>query len=636
MTQAAPEPVAAAIASGSGEEDLLEFLYLMPVGVLRFDDSGTIDLANPVATRLLMPLQRTPDLDNAYLALERLCPDLEERIRRSSRPVGILLDQQRLEAPDGQRVIALTLTVVRIRPGVNMAVLREVGRLSDMAAYAFAGADLLVETSLAGRITWAGGAFSNLFGIAPEHAVGRSFGSLFQADDAPALARATEMVTREGRLRPILIGLDTTPPTRCSLAGMLASAPHRRCLWTIGPVPAELARDEPTPAPRDQFRAAAEEAIRRDDGSSLGVLDVTGWSEATAELGAGKVVQLRRRIAKLGAEQGGSVVLGELAAGRFGIVGQPGTDLARLGTLLEELVRDETGADAHVEGRTVALESKGMTIEQSVQALRLLLTRYAGSGVRSGDGLAGGLAGILERARSNRRSLLEVIRSRAFDLVYQPVVGLQDGRPHHLEALIRPRSDGASLTADPGEFVSLAETVGLARELDQAVLERALGTLKHAPVPVAVNLSALSLADPMFLRRLLEQATRLPRGRLLIEMTETGEVGDLKGMQARLAQLRNVGVPVCIDDFGAGHASFRSVRDIRFDFVKIDGAYVQAAGESEQGRAFIRAMCDLARSSGAETIAEMIETEAEARLMRELGVVYGQGWLFGRPAPLPG
>jgi EAL domain-containing protein (putative c-di-GMP-specific phosphodiesterase class I) len=103
----------------------------------------------------------------------------------------------------------------------------------------------------------------------------------------------------------------------------------------------------------------------------------------------------------------------------------------------------------------------------------------------------------------------------------------------------------------------------------------------------------------------------------------------------QIQRIRAAGVPVCLDDFGAGSASFRYLRELRVDYIKIDGSYVREASRTDQGRSFVSAMRDLAASTGAETIAEMIETEADAALMRKLGISLGQGWLFGKPGPLP-
>ena len=92
---------------------------------------------------------------------------------------------------------------------------------------------------------------------------------------------------------------------------------------------------------------------------------------------------------------------------------------------------------------------------------------------------------------------------------------------------------------------------------------------------------------------------------------------------------------LCIDDFGAGAAAFRYLRAFRVDMVKIDGAYLRNAMRSEQDRGILASMVGLIRTVGARSVCERIETEAEAGLMTGLGVDMGQGWLFGRPGPLP-
>jgi EAL domain-containing protein (putative c-di-GMP-specific phosphodiesterase class I) len=154
---------------------------------------------------------------------------------------------------------------------------------------------------------------------------------------------------------------------------------------------------------------------------------------------------------------------------------------------------------------------------------------------------------------------------------------------------------------------------------------------------VAVNLSGLSVQSQAFRDKLfarLDSEPELAR-RLMVELTESAEIEHEEEAAATLAGLRARGVPVCLDDFGAGAAAFRYLRAYRVDFVKVDGAFVTAALEQERDRRFVASMVDLSRAVGAEVIAERIETAAHADLMRELGVGYGQGWHFGRPGPLP-
>jgi EAL domain-containing protein (putative c-di-GMP-specific phosphodiesterase class I) len=100
--------------------------------------------------------------------------------------------------------------------------------------------------------------------------------------------------------------------------------------------------------------------------------------------------------------------------------------------------------------------------------------------------------------------------------------------------------------------------------------------------------------------------------------------------------LRAMQVQVCIDDFGAGSAAFRYLREFRTDYVKLDGAYVRGALQNAREHGFLLSMIELANFVGAKVIAEMIEHEDQAQMMRDLGVEYGQGWLFGKPGVLPG
>jgi EAL domain-containing protein (putative c-di-GMP-specific phosphodiesterase class I) len=164
------------------------------------------------------------------------------------------------------------------------------------------------------------------------------------------------------------------------------------------------------------------------------------------------------------------------------------------------------------------------------------------------------------------------------------------------------------------------------------VLTHVLAQLARAPqTPLAANISGLSLQSAPFRARLLEMLRPRGDGSLLIEFTETAEIEDVPAAAETVRKLRAAGVPVCLDDFGAGGAAFRYLREFHADYVKIDGGFVQRAERSARDRGIIAAMIDAAQRVGAATIAEMVETETQARLMRELGVTYGQGWLFGRP-----
>ncbi|MBX9701281.1 MAG: EAL domain-containing protein, partial [Acetobacteraceae bacterium] len=316
-------------------------------------------------------------------------------------------------------------------------------------------------------------------------------------------------------------------------------------------------------------------------------------------------------------------------------------DFTRIASAIEAVAR-QGGLDAAVATTTLPLESEGLSPLQATRALRYALGAFAGGGgtALAEAGFAEGLAGFVAQACERAEALRRVIAERRFRLAFQPIVALDDRRVHHFEALLRPiATPGSASPAGPQEFVTFAETVGLSEDLDWAVVETCAEAARKADgTRIACNLSGLSLQSPAFRDRLLALLRAEPDlvPRLLIEITETAEIEDEPAAVATVEALRALGLPLCIDDFGAGAAAFRYLRAFRVDYVKIDGQYVQAALTSAQDRGFVAAMVDLARTVGAKVVAERIETEAEAAAMRELGVGYGQGWLFGKPGRLPG
>ena len=518
-------------------------------------------------------------------------------------------------------------------------------------AFAFTGADLLVEATPEGVIGFAAGPFQRRYGAGPENFVGQRASVLIAPSDQAAFGVALGMAARHGRTSPVVLRLNDSARTPCSVAAMLVPGPRSRLCLTFGPVPTEA---PPSPKPNPQtlgnatgFAREAEARLRAGAGGSLGLVEVPGWRAARQEMSAQEVEGLRARVGSVLAQSGAGAVAGELGDGRFGVLSAgliDGGALAR--EVGAQLGGSFAGAAGGVAGLELPLAGHGLTTAQSVRAARYALGRFAAGGTEAvtAEGGGHGLAGIIADAQSRAAGLRTAIRQRQFALAYQPVVALSDRVVHHHEALLRPHQSGAAPGHTPQQFVTFAETVGLAEELDLAVLELALVALRAVPgASVAVNVSGLSMQSALFRKRMLACVRGMPGPRrkgghpqLLVELTETADIEDVAAAAATLRDLRALQVPVCIDDFGAGNAAFRYLRDFTVDFVKIDGSYVTAAMHSAQERGFITSMVQLARSVSARVVAEMIEDEAQARLMAELNVDFGQGWLFGRPGKLVG
>ncbi len=122
---------------------------------------------------------------------------------------------------------------------------------------------------------------------------------------------------------------------------------------------------------------------------------------------------------------------------------------------------------------------------------------------------------------------------------------------------------------------------------------------------------------------------------MLLEITESVQIKDYEAVSNVVRQLRADGYHICLDDFGAGDSNFNYLRIFDVDYVKIDGVYVRDVLRSKRDQAFIRAIAQLCEEINVATVAEFVEDEKQAKSLKSLGVLLGQGYLFGKPAPRP-
>lgn len=241
------------------------------------------------------------------------------------------------------------------------------------------------------------------------------------------------------------------------------------------------------------------------------------------------------------------------------------------------------------------------------------------------------------RALQVADSIVSALNDRRVELAFQPIVHAATGAPAFYEALLRVKlSDGSVVT--PGAILPIAEKAGLVRLLDQRVMELAIKRLAEDPtLRVSVNCSLGSVLDPEWPDRLANAVGLNPglADRLIVEITETSMIEDFESTANLLAFCKRLGVKVAMDDFGAGHTSFRNLRRLAFDLVKIDGAFIQNIATSADDQFFVRTLIDLAHHLELKIVAEWVEDEETARLLRDWGVDYFQGALFGSAASNP-
>ncbi len=229
----------------------------------------------------------------------------------------------------------------------------------------------------------------------------------------------------------------------------------------------------------------------------------------------------------------------------------------------------------------------------------------------------------------------------------QPVVALVDGSVVGAEALVRlDGTDGSPVGT--GDLVKVAEDTGLvvgldlwvmgevARLLDLDARRERGGLTPVLPLRVAVNVSGRTIEDGDFVSRVraVLAGSGVSPGRFSVELTETSLLHGSGMVEQAVEELVAMGVHVGIDDFGTGYSALAYLPRFPLSFLKIDMSFVQRLGTSRRSDAVVAAVVDLAHAHEMTVVAEGVETAQQADALRSMGCEHGQGWLFGRPAPV--
>src|SRR4030088_2534309 len=227
--------------------------------------------------------------------------------------------------------------------------------------------------------------------------------------------------------------------------------------------------------------------------------------------------------------------------------------------------------------------------------------------------------------------IVTALNERRIVMAFEPVVEARSRDMAFYECLVRMEQDDGQVLLAP-DIVPVAEKLGLIRLVDHRVLELVVAELAASPdVRLSLNISPDTTMDPDWWTS-IESLMRAHPGaaeRLIVEITETVAIQDIDDLRGFVTRLKNFGSRIAIDDFGAGYTSFRNLRKLGVDIVKIDGAFVQNIARSADDRAFVQTLIDLTRRLQIETVAEWVQDEESAAMLRDWGCDYIQGRLIG-------
>lgn len=523
-------------------------------------------------------------------------------------------------------------------------------------ALAFCWADLLIELDGESQIIYAAGAVEPLTGFTSGELIGRGITEIVAPDDQPIIRELLQTGRKRGRFDAARVRLSNAkqPETTAAVTGyklgdlnghfFMAMRKTDACgRETVSSGPS---RDEETGLyDGDAFTGMVTSqlaAVGAGEQRQISLIALPGYEDLQQRLA--EAVE-RRLLSAVGECLRTNSLDGQAAArlgsDRFGLVHGPGLDINSLTARIADLTReaDPTSVGLHPEAATIEIDRDAVDNGSFSEGLNYAINQFRSFAAADTtlDHLSSSISSLAKQAIQSVSDLKDLITRAEFRVVFQPIVDIRTGAIHHYEALTRfPDRCGVGKTY---EHITFAERCGLIVDFDLAMATKVIDWLTTMPlnsnVGVAVNVSGKSVGSLSYLARLSSILNDNPwtRGRLMFEITESARMDNLRDADTFIQRLREQGYQVCLDDFGAGAANFQYLASLDVDIVKLDGSAIRGAQKAHKGKAFLKAFVGLCRELGVATVAEMIEDEAGLAFVRECGVHYAQGYLFGRPSP---
>lgn len=520
-------------------------------------------------------------------------------------------------------------------------------------AFSFASADLFLEVDEKGVVDFALGAAQSLTGINDKSLIGQPWLNIFSNQDRHMLIKMHSRARDAQRCGPYLVTLDETLGNgqRAILTAIKMPGKDRLYL-TLGfsnAMMIELSdavreKDEYKLLDKDHFLLAAKDAIdvARTMGQDLDMtlLHIENMGDIKDKMGEDWWGNFRTAVTDLlcsHSADGQSAA--EIDVGRYSIIHDKSvtTDslLSQLTALAKAQAPDEK--DLEVQGKTIQADIQSLSERETSKALVYTINEFERKGTSLNiETLNSGFKAYVTANAHKIQQFKTMIEQLSFDFHYHPIVDIDTLAVSHYEMLARFKDQGSTQ-----EWVIFGEDIGMAADLDIAVCERAINYLLYKSqgrnTRFSINLSGQSIQNEQFFKTLLAKLdlhAHLAK-RIIFEITESTTIKELDMVNNFIKVLQERGFQVCLDDFGAGAASFQYLQKLHVDYLKIDGQYTRKLLTNQRDTVMVKNLARMCQDLGITAIAEVIETIEQARMIKEMGIPLGQGFLYSKPLLKP-
>jgi len=518
-------------------------------------------------------------------------------------------------------------------------------------AMAFCWADVLIECDGNEKVVFAVGPTKPLVGKSSEQLIGASLAEFVEPKDLSLVRGLLAIPRKSGRIEDATVRLrgGAKGPQALLFAGYKLEdlgghyfIAFRNSSSAGSSRKKDAARDSETGLQDPgTFAESLKEAVASGDigeDNLLTLISLPGYEGLRERLDEESEQKLLETLGTyLKANSVGGDMASRVGEGRFGLVHDASVDVAEVEKQISQFSKeaDPTGQGVEVKSASLDVDQEDVSKEDIASGLGYTLRMFqnAEEGEIDFDNLESSFSSLVAETAGRIKEFRQLVSAADFDVAFHPILHTVSGAIHHYEALVRFKKDANGVS--PYETITFAEEAGLIPEFDMAMATKVVALLANIPdrYQAAINISGFSVGNEEYvdgLKALLAK-NQWAGERVIFEITESARMADLKAANDFIQILRKDGYEVCLDDFGAGAASFQYLATLDVDVVKFDGSVIQDAQKVTKGRAFLKALTRFCRELGVETIGEMVDTPEGLEFVRECGVQYVQGFLFGEP-----